>query len=147
MSKEDIHIMVHKGTVAVGRAKCQAETWWWTGHNEQGNVFLMNLFYKRNRSAFQFISFLPFPLPPLSSCSSWNPGILNRDEFRLFPWLAKCASPFCRCLSTFSPFLGPKIWQIHNLLRGLSVIWLKCILQWSEPRNGHRNYSFYFLFI
>lgn len=53
--------MVLEGAVAVGRVKCQQKPD--DAHNEQGNVFLMNLFYKRKRSVFQFISFPPFPLP------------------------------------------------------------------------------------
>lgn len=47
-------------------------------------------------------------------------------------------------LSIFLPFFGSKIWQIHSLLRGLSVIWLKCVLLWSEPRKALRNYYFFF---
>lgn len=103
------------------------------GHNEQGNVFLMNLFCKRKRSAFQFIS---FPLPPLSPCSTWNLGIFNRDEFRLFSWWAKCASPFS---SMFVP------WE-NNLSLQL-IPFLKVVVssvRIMQRHNGHMTLNFQF---
>lgn len=70
MNNEDIPIMVLEGAVAVGRVKCQQKPD--DGHNEQGNVFLMNLFYKRKRSLFQFISFLPSSTLSLLILKSWG---------------------------------------------------------------------------